>query len=59
MIQQSWVGSEAVAISPGRTSGQMDNRQGTQIFEALASTACGTDGRPFAFSPWHTVFLGG
>lgn len=24
MIQQSWVGCEAVAISPGRTSGQMD-----------------------------------
>lgn len=58
MIQQPWVGCEAVAISPGRTSGQRDSRQETQIFEALASTACGTDGCPFAFSPWHTVFLG-
>lgn len=44
MIQQSWVGGETVAISPGRTSWQMDSRQGTQIFEALASTACSTDG---------------
>lgn len=58
MIQQSWVGSESAAISPDRTSRQMDSRQGTQIFEALASTACGTDGCPFAFCPWHTVFLG-